>query len=209
MVDAINRMLLSLYGCTLPTVAAVNGHAVAGGLVTALACDYRVGAEGARRSGSPSRGSPSRTPSARWPSRPSSPLRPRGCSLVGRNDAQAEARELGVLDEVAPRPHVRARHRGRGRPRRNAARGVRPRRSGSSVPRPSRASRRSSRSRTTRSSTDGSPRRQPRRRRRSSRSSRDDGAPGDQGALRSSTRKPSPDATSRYCCRSAAAMSVK
>jgi len=43
MIDAANRMLARLYGCPLPVVAAVNGHAVAAGLILMLACDYRVG----------------------------------------------------------------------------------------------------------------------------------------------------------------------
>ncbi len=34
-----------------PTVAMVNGHAIAGGLVIALACDYRLGVEGEYRVG--------------------------------------------------------------------------------------------------------------------------------------------------------------
>lgn len=43
MVATINRVLAKLYGCAIPVVAAVNGHAIAGGLVLMLACDYRVG----------------------------------------------------------------------------------------------------------------------------------------------------------------------
>ena len=43
MVMAINRLLGRLYGLGLPAVAAVNGHAIAGGLVVVLACDVRIG----------------------------------------------------------------------------------------------------------------------------------------------------------------------
>jgi len=46
MVTMINRLLLTLYGFPLPVIAAVNGHAIAGGLVIALATDHRLGAEG-------------------------------------------------------------------------------------------------------------------------------------------------------------------
>jgi enoyl-CoA hydratase len=37
---------LRLFTYPRPTVAAINGHAYAGGLITALDCDYRVAAEG-------------------------------------------------------------------------------------------------------------------------------------------------------------------
>ena len=43
MVTGINRILARLYACPVPTVGAINGHAIAGGLVVALACDYRIG----------------------------------------------------------------------------------------------------------------------------------------------------------------------
>lgn len=51
MVMAINRLLARLYGLGLPTVAAVNGHALAGGLVIVLAADYRLGSHGSYRLG--------------------------------------------------------------------------------------------------------------------------------------------------------------
>ena len=38
-----------LFGYPRPTVAAINGHAFAGGVITALCCDYRIAAEGPAR----------------------------------------------------------------------------------------------------------------------------------------------------------------
>jgi len=42
---------LKLLGLPKPTLAMVNGHAIAGGLVLALACDYRLAVEGEYRVG--------------------------------------------------------------------------------------------------------------------------------------------------------------
>jgi enoyl-CoA hydratase len=44
MVDGINRLFLGWYSFPRPVVCAVNGHAVAGGLILALCGDHRVGA---------------------------------------------------------------------------------------------------------------------------------------------------------------------
>jgi len=41
--DALERLVQALYEYPGPTVAYVNGHAIAGGCVVALACDLRVG----------------------------------------------------------------------------------------------------------------------------------------------------------------------
>jgi enoyl-CoA hydratase len=35
-----------LFAYPPPTVAAINGHAYAGGLITALGCNYRIASEG-------------------------------------------------------------------------------------------------------------------------------------------------------------------
>lgn len=41
-IDGINRLVAYLYALPIPTVAAINGHAIAGGLIVALACDQRI-----------------------------------------------------------------------------------------------------------------------------------------------------------------------
>ena len=43
MIDGINRMAASWYSFPRPVICAVNGHAIAGGMVMALCGDYRVG----------------------------------------------------------------------------------------------------------------------------------------------------------------------
>ena len=48
MVTGINDMVLHGYGLECPVVAAVTGHAIAGGLVLALCADHRVGAASGR-----------------------------------------------------------------------------------------------------------------------------------------------------------------
>jgi enoyl-CoA hydratase len=45
MVDALNRAFYAVYSCPVPVVGAINGHAIAGGLVLALCCDWRIAAK--------------------------------------------------------------------------------------------------------------------------------------------------------------------
>lgn len=45
MVRAITRMVARLLAIETPVVAAVSGHALGGGFVLLLACDYRIGAD--------------------------------------------------------------------------------------------------------------------------------------------------------------------
>jgi len=50
---AMDRAFAAVFRCPKPVVAAVNGHAIAGGCVLACACDYRVMAKGKGRIGVP------------------------------------------------------------------------------------------------------------------------------------------------------------
>ena len=45
LIEALNRAFLAVYECPRLVVAAVNGHAIAGGLVLALCCDVRLVAD--------------------------------------------------------------------------------------------------------------------------------------------------------------------
>ena len=87
-----------------PAVAAVNGHAIAGGCIITAACDYRVMAEGAARIGVPELvvGVP-------FPPLPFeimrarlSPPHFRELVLTGRTVQPAEALPLALVDELAP-----------------------------------------------------------------------------------------------------------
>jgi enoyl-CoA hydratase/carnithine racemase len=48
---AFNRLCIALFAFPKPTVAALTGHAVAGGCILALCCDYRFIAEGRKLMG--------------------------------------------------------------------------------------------------------------------------------------------------------------
>jgi enoyl-CoA hydratase/carnithine racemase len=48
---AYNRLCLDLYTMPKPTVAAVTGHAIAGGCILTLCCDYRIIGEGKKLMG--------------------------------------------------------------------------------------------------------------------------------------------------------------
>jgi enoyl-CoA hydratase len=105
---AINRMLGALYGCPVPVVGGVNGHAVAGGFILALSADYRIGASGnfdigltEARVGIPFPAAPMIVLQAEL-----APQHARFITLYARNFGPDEARARGVFDELQPQGAV-------------------------------------------------------------------------------------------------------
>ncbi|HKN91000.1 MAG TPA: enoyl-CoA hydratase/isomerase family protein [Acidimicrobiia bacterium] len=95
---------MRLFTYPRPTVAAVNGHAFAGGLITAAVCDYRVAvADGARFGlnevpiGIPMPAVYVRMLAYAW----GEPVAARTC-LLGETFSPAEAQVLGIVHELAP-----------------------------------------------------------------------------------------------------------
>ena len=99
-----SRAFERLFCYPLPTVAAVNGHAIAGGCVLALACDHRISAAGEHRIGLPELKVGVPFPAwaletVRFSVPPPIAQRLLYSGTLARPD---EARELGLIDEVVP-----------------------------------------------------------------------------------------------------------
>lgn len=95
---------MRLFTYPRPTVAAVNGHAVAGGLITAAVCDYRIAvAEGARFGlnevpiGIPMPAAYVRMLAYAW----GDPATARTC-LLGEIFSPTQAHALGMVHELVP-----------------------------------------------------------------------------------------------------------
>ena len=109
-VDALNRAYGTMYGFSKPCVAAVTGHAIAGGLFFLLAADYRVGCEGGAqfglsevRVGVPFPVSAIEIARAEMPA-----AMARNILLGGRPVDVATALNAGILDEVVTADAVEA-----------------------------------------------------------------------------------------------------
>jgi len=99
---ALEALLQTLLTIPKPVVAAVNGHAIAGGCIMTAACDHRVMSAGQGRIGIPELvvGVP-------FPSLPfeivAARVQPsafRRLVMTGRNVRPEEAQEIGLIDEV-------------------------------------------------------------------------------------------------------------
>lgn len=110
-VEAINRLMTTLFSMPIPVVAAVNGHALGGGLIVPLSCDVVVATTADCKLGLTEvvAGVPfPAAPLAVCRHRLSGPVYNNLC-LTGRVVAPQEALELGVVDELAEPDRLTAR----------------------------------------------------------------------------------------------------
>jgi len=98
----MSHMFERLFRCAKPTVAAVNGHAIAGGAVLTCACDYRVAAAGDAKIGFSELAVG--VPFPRWALEilrfAIGSQHVRDLALSARNYSTDEALAMGAIDEV-------------------------------------------------------------------------------------------------------------
>lgn len=101
---ALSDLLYELFAFPRPIVAAVNGHAIAGGTLLACACDYRVMAEGGGRMGVPELlvGVPMPAVPLELLRAVLPPQQLQYLLISGRTVPAAEALARGLVDELAP-----------------------------------------------------------------------------------------------------------
>lgn len=111
-IDALDRAFRALFAFPRPTVAAVDGHAIAGGFVLACCCDRRLAADGDAQLGLTelSVGVPF-PPSAMEVVRHVTPAGARRLILEAELHDVAAIRDLGAIDEIVPAPELLARAR--------------------------------------------------------------------------------------------------
>ena len=108
-----DRAFAALCLLPVPAVAAINGHALGGGLILALTCDLRLATT------TPARfGLPEVAHDIAFPTVPLAlvqenltPAAQRDLMLSGRHVGNAEAVQLGVIDALVPGPELVARAR--------------------------------------------------------------------------------------------------
>ncbi len=101
MVRAINRMAIAAYGLRCPVLAAVTGHAIAGGMVLALCADYRVASsEGRYGLTEVQVGVPYPQAAIAVVRSELAPSAARSLALTGRLTGAEECARLGLFDEV-------------------------------------------------------------------------------------------------------------
>lgn len=110
------RAMTRVLACEKPIVAAINGHAIAGGCVLALMCDWRICVDDGGGGGGVKIGLNETQLGIGLPAIVIEPLRAQlppaslvPVALEGRVFAPREARELGLVHELAPAGELAAR----------------------------------------------------------------------------------------------------
>jgi enoyl-CoA hydratase len=100
----LNRIVGKVYGCPIPVVGAINGHAIAGAFVLTLTTDYRVGPTGDARFGltEAQAGIPFPAAAMTVVEAEIAPQDVRYTTLSARLFGVEEAHRRGVLDELQP-----------------------------------------------------------------------------------------------------------
>lgn len=101
---ALSDLFLRLFMFPRPLVAAINGHAIAGGCILACACDYRVMADGTGRIGLPELhvGVPFPVSAIELLRSVTNPARLEEFLLIGRTYEARDAAAVGLVNEVVP-----------------------------------------------------------------------------------------------------------
>ena len=108
-----DRAFAALCLLPVPTVAAINGHALGGGLILALTCDLRLATTAPARFGLPEVAHDIAFPPVPLALVQESltPAVQRDLVLSGRHVGNAEAVQLGLVDSLVPGPELVARAR--------------------------------------------------------------------------------------------------
>jgi enoyl-CoA hydratase len=101
---ALVKMFLEVFAVTKPVIAAVNGHAIAGGCILTLAADYKLMAEGKGRIGLPETlvGVPFPPSVIEVVRFAVPPQHLQSLLFTGKTVPPDEALRLGLVDEVVP-----------------------------------------------------------------------------------------------------------
>jgi enoyl-CoA hydratase len=101
LLDAINRMATAVYGCPVPVIGAINGHAIAGGFVLAMCCDWKIVADAPMQVGLTEVrvGVPYPAAALEVVRSELHPKVARELVLFGKNMSAAEALAAGIFDE--------------------------------------------------------------------------------------------------------------
>jgi enoyl-CoA hydratase len=101
LLDAINRMALAVYDCPIPVIGAINGHAIAGGFVLAMCCDWKIVSQDPLQTGLTEVriGIPYPAAAIEVVRSELNPQTARELVLFGKNMGGAEALAAGIFDE--------------------------------------------------------------------------------------------------------------